>query len=256
MKLRHLIPLILCIFFAGCSQTHVDPYKGYRQFTAKQLYDHGIHRLAKKDFAQAAKTLEALNGLYPFGRYAEPGQLDLIYAYFKDDQKAAAVAASDRYIRLYPQNPHVAYAYYIRGLVQFQMGMTWLQRLWGTDPAPRSMIDKQQAFLAFSQVARFYPNSPYAPDAVMRMNYIRNEIARKNLLVAKYYWDRGAFVASADRASYIVQHFQGTPAVVPALAIMVKSYDKLGLPTMANYSMAILQASYPTLAPKELKKIS
>lgn len=256
MKLRFLVPALMCIFFAGCSQTHVDPYKNYRKFSSRQLYDHAIHRLAKGDFDQASKTLEALNGLYPFGPYAEPGTLDLIYAYYKDDQKAAAVAASDRYIRLYPQNPHIAYAYYVRGVVQFNMGLTWLQRLWGTDPAPRSMIDKKQAFLAFSQLVRFYPRSPYSPDAVVRMNYIRNEIARKDLLVAKYYWDRGAFVASADRASFIVQHYQGTPAVVPALAMMVKSYRKLGLDKMAQNSLAILQASYPNRAQAELKKLT
>lgn len=258
MRLRLLATILsmMCLFFAGCSSTHVDPYKGYRQYTSRQIYNKGLHNLVKKRYSQASQDFEALNGLYPFGPYAEPGQLDLIYAYYKDDEKAAAVAASDRYIRLYPQNPHIAYAYYIRGLVQFNMGLTWLQRFWGTDPAPRSMVDKKQAFLAFSQLARVYPNSPYTADAIMRMRYIRNELARKDLLIAKYYWDRGAFVASADRASFIVQHYQGTPASVSALAMMVKSYEKLGLTNMADQTRQILQASYPYLAKHELKKVA
>ncbi len=258
MKLRLLaLPLsVMCIFFTGCSSTHVDPYKGYRQYSSHQIYNKGIHNLARKKYDQATKDFEALNGLYPFGPYSEPGQVDLIYAYYKNDDKAAAVAASDRYIRLYPQNPHVAYAYYMRGLVQFQMGLSWLQRLWGTDPGPRSMVDKKQAFLAFSQLARAYPNSPYTPDAIMRMSYIRNELARKELLIAKYYWDRGAFVASADRASFVVQHYQGTPASVSALALMIKSYDKLGLTNMADNTRQIFELSYPYIAKHEMKKIT
>jgi outer membrane protein assembly factor BamD len=258
MKLRisAILLSLLCVFFAGCSQTHVDPYKGYRQYSSRAIYNKGVQNLVTRHFDKATKDFEALNGLYPFGPFAEPGQVDLIYAYYKNDDKAAAVAASDRYIRLYPQNSHVAYAYYIRGIVQFKMGLTWLQRLWGTDPAPRSMIDKKQAFLAFSQLARFYPHSPYTPDAVMHMRYIRNELARKDLLIGKYYWDRGAFVASADRASFVVQHFQGTPASISALAMMVKSYHKLGLTKMEDSTRAILQANYPRIANHELKKIT
>ncbi|PHQ81077.1 MAG: outer membrane protein assembly factor BamD [Coxiella sp. (in: Bacteria)] len=254
MKLRLILLSALCIFIAGCSKTNVDPYKSYRKYSSHQLYRIGINDLVKEHYGEAAKEFEALNGLYPFGPDAEPAQLDLIYAYYKDSQKPAAVAAADRYIRLYPQNKNIAYAYYMRGRVQFNMGLTWLQRLWGTDPAPRSLINKKQAFLAFSQLARFYPTSPYAQDAIVRMHYIRNEIARKELLISDYYWDRGAYVASANRASAIVQHYQGTSMVKPALVMMVKSYRKLNEMQMANNSLRILRASFPN-AP-ELKSLS
>lgn len=258
MKLRisALVLSLVCFVMVGCTDTHVDPYKGYRTFSSRKIYNSGVSNLVTRHYDQATKDFEALNGLYPFGPYAEPGQLDLIYAYYKNDDDVGAVAAADRYIRLYPQNPNVAYAYYMRGLVQFSMGLSWLQRLWGTDPAPRSMMSKQQAFLAFSQLARFYPNSPYTPDAIMRMRYIRNEIARKQMLIAKYYWDRGAYVASADRASYVVQHFEGTPASISALAMMVKSYHKLGLTRMEHNTRAIFNASYPYLYDHETQKLA
>lgn len=244
MRIRFLVIAFITILFAGCASTHVDPYKDYRKYSAKQLYHVALVNLAKERYDTAAKDFSALNGMYPFGAHAEHGQLDLIYAYYKNAQYEPAAAAADRFIRLYPQSKHVAYAYYMRGLVQFKMGLTWVQRWWGTDPAPRSLDDKKQAFLAFTQVARFYPKSPYARDAIMHMHYIRNEIARKELLISDYYWDRGAYVASADRASSVVQHYQGTSSVAPALAMMVKSYRKLGLSRMANNSLAILRLNF------------
>ena len=251
MILRLIALTILCFFIAACSKTQVDPYKSYRQYSADHIYHQGMVNLGKGHYDVATKDFEALNGIYPFGEHAELAQLDLIYAYYMNSDQDAAIAAADRYIRLYPQNPHIDYAYYMRGRVQFTTGMTWLQRWWGSDPAARSLADKKEAFLAFSQLVRFYPNSIYAPDAIVRMHYIRNEIARQELLIAEYYWDRGAFVACANRAAGIVQNYEGTPEVVHALALMVRSYRKLGETTMANNTLLILKASYPNA--KELR---
>ena len=253
MKLRVITLAILCFFIAACSKTEVDPYKAYRKYSYNQLYHQGMVDLGKGHYDVAAKDFDALNGIYPFGPRAAPAQLDLIYAYYMDSQNDQAIAAADRYIRLYPQDAHIDYAYYMRGRVQFITGMTWLQRWWGSDPAARSMDDKEQAFLAFSELVRFYPNSIYAPDAIVRMHYIRNELARQQLLIADYYWDRGAYLACANRAASIVQNYEGTPEVKPALILMVKSYRQLGLTTMANNSLQILQASYPNA--KELKSL-
>ncbi len=241
---RLLIVLLLGVLLAGCATTETDPYKDYRKYSSQQLYQQGVANLAKGKYDDASKEFDAFIGLHPFGRYAEVAQLDSIYANYKNNDDAGAVASAERYIAMYPQSRHVAYAYYIQGLVQFHMGLTWMQRLWGTDPAPRSLTDKKQAFLAFSQVVRLYPHSRFAPSALQHMHYIRNEIARKDLLIAQYYWDRGAYVAAANRASSVVQHYQGTPSVKLALALMVKSYHKLSLPKMVAQTQHIMQASY------------
>lgn len=245
MKLRVFILSICCLFLAACAKTHVDPYKGFRHQSAAQIYHQGIKHMVKQRYDLAENDFEALIGLYPFGRYAEPGQLDLIYAYYKTHQAEEAIAAADRYVRLYPQNKHIAYAYYMRGLVQFTQGLTWMQRAWGTDPAARDLSNKQLSFLAFSQLVRFYPQSPYTANALLHMQYIRNTFARRQLLVAQYYWDRGAYVASANRAAQVVQHYNGTSSVLPALALMVKSYRQLKQTKMANDTLHIMQLSFP-----------
>ena len=245
MTFRILLIWILATFLVACAKTHVDPYKDFRHQTAVEIYHQGLRHLADESYHKAVDDFSASVGLYPFGRYAEPSQLDLIYAYYKDNQSEAAVAAADRYIRLYPLNPHIAYAYYMRGLVQFSQGLTWLQRSWGSDPAARDLSYKQQSYLAFSELVKRFPHSVYVPNAILHMQYIRNVLARHEWLIAQYYYDRGAYVAAANRASMIVKSYQGTPSVVPALALMVRAYRRLQLPDMASRTWRILQLSYP-----------
>lgn len=254
MKLRIVLLSIFCLLLAACGKSHVDPYKGFRHLSEKQVYNQGIKHLVKGRYDLAQNDFAALIGLYPFSRYAEPSQLDLIYSYYKTSETEDAITAADRYIRLYPQNPHIAYAYYMRGLLQFTEGLTWMQRTWGTDPAARNLSNKQLSFLAFSQLVRFYPHSHYVGNALVHMQYIRNTFARHQLLIAQYYWDRGAYIAAANRAAAVVQHYDGTPSVEPALALMVRSYRKLGQTRMANNTLLILQHNFP--ASRVTKRLS
>lgn len=245
MKRLLFILLPLLMLLTACSNKYEDPYKAYRNQTASKIYHQSVRKLVKGDYDESAKGFEALNAIYPFGPYAEPGQLDLIYSYYKNGDAPLAVAAADRYIRLYPQNPHVSYAYYMSGVVQFDQGLTWLQSWWGTDPSTRALSYKGQSFLAFSQLVRRYPRSPYVPDAIVRMRYLRNVLARKQYLIADYYWRRGAYIAAANRAGKVIAHYNGTPAVIPSLKLMIRSYRKLGLPLMANNTLRILKATFP-----------
>jgi outer membrane protein assembly factor BamD len=240
-----LIPCLCVLLLASCAKPHTDPYKDFRHLSAKTIYSRGVHQLAVGDYTKAISSFEALVGVYPFGQYAQPGQLDLIYAYYKTQQKELAVATADRYIQLYPQGKNVDYAYYMRGLVQFTQGLSWMQQAWGTDPAGRDLRNKQQAFLAFAQLVRFYPHSRFVPNALAHMQYIRNVFSRHQLLVARYNWDRGAYVAAANRAAQVVRHYQGTPSVKPALVLMVRAYRRLGEMQLANQTLQVLQASFP-----------
>lgn len=246
--------LLVVVFLAGCTKKDVDPYLAYRNKTSDQLFNGGEKSLAKKDYRNAVKQLEALDAIYPFGPYAEQGQLDIIYAYYKNGDAASATAAADRYIRLYPRSPHIDYAYYMRGIVGFDQGLSWLQKLAGIDPAPRDISTMRESFSAFTTVVQQYPNSPYAADSLVRMAYIRNLLARREVMIAQFYLDHQAYVAAANRGAYVVQHFQGSPQVVKALEIMVEAYRELELPQLANSTYAILQANYPQS--KELRDLS
>ncbi len=240
-----LLLLLLVSMIVGCSDKDHDQFAAFRGHKAVDIYSKGEKALAEKNYDDAVKYFEALDALYPFGAYAQQGQLDIIYAYYMDNDIPSAIAASDRYVRLYPRGKHVDYAYYMRGVLGFSLGLSWLQKHVGVDPAPRDISSLQQSFSSFAILVQLYPNSPYAPDSLVRMAYIRNLMAKREVETAEFYMDRAAYVAAANRASYVVQHFNGSPQVAKALAIMVKAYTKLKLAKLAQSSYDVLQASYP-----------
>lgn len=237
---------LLAILLAGCSDKGInDSYSAYRDKTAAQLYQTGTANLKKQNYDSAAKNLEALNALYPFGAYAEEGQVNLIYAYYMNDDNDEALAIADRYLRLYPQGKYADYVYYMKGVIATGRGFTWVQKKLGVDPSTRDLSTYKDGYLAFSSLVRYFPNSQYVPDALIRMRFIRNILAEHELHIAQFYYERKAYVAAANRAKAVVEHYDGAPAVIPALALLIKSYRMLGLPTMAANTYAILQASYP-----------
>ncbi len=242
-KLLFLLPVLLLLF--GCSNENQDPFAAYRSTPAGTLFVSGEKALADKHYHDAVKYLEALNAIYPFGPYAQQAQLDIIYAYHMDDDDVSAIAAADRYTHLYPRGQNVDYAYYMKGLIGFSEGLSWMQRQAGISPAQRDISTMEQSFVSFGTLAHYFPDSPYTPNAELRMRYIRNMMAQRELIIGDFYLQHDAYVAAANRASFVVQHYDGSPAVVDALAMMVKSYRALGLTKLANQSYKILAQNYP-----------
>jgi len=239
--------LILALVIAGCAtetKGGIDAFKGQ---SAKQIYDGGMQALGKKNYDAAVKNFEALEALYPFGKYAEPGQLNLIYAYYKNGDYDAASAVAGRYIHLFPSSPNVPYAYYMRGMSNFDKNTSWLNKIYVKDPALRDLSAFEQAYADFNELVNHYPNSRYAQDARTRLVYIRNLIARHELFVAQFYYDHEAYIAAANRANYIVAHFEGAPEVIDALKLMIKAYNKLGDTKSANDASRVLKLNYPNV---------
>lgn len=243
-KLLSLFCLIALL--CGCSSNAVhDSFTAYRDKTAAQLYDKSIKEIKDGHYNRAVKQLEALSALYPFGAHAEQGLITLVYAYYQNDDAEEAQATADRYLALYPRGNYADYAYYMKGVIAFKQGFSWMQRKAGVDRAPRDLTNMKHAYLSFTQLVQDFPTSHYVPDAIARMRYIRNLFAEQEVGVAQFYYDKKAYVAAANRASNVVEHYDRSPWVIPALKIMVKSYRKLGLTAMANNTMKIFEASYP-----------
>ena len=246
MKITKItIVLLLAITLIGCAKKPKGPYADFQGQTAKQIYQGGKQALAKKKYQKAIKSFEALDALYPYGDYSQRAQLDIIYAYYENGDYDTAVAAADYYIHLYPTSRHVDYAYYVKGLANIQRNLNWLQKIHPMKPAQRDLSGMKAAFTDFNELVSMYPDSKYAPDARNRMIYIRNLLAEHELDVAKFYMKRKAYVAAANRASYIVQHFEGTLQVKQALQIMVKAYQTLGATKQAAEAAEVLQRNYP-----------
>ncbi len=197
-----------------------------------------IHELARKDlrnnnFDNAIVRLEALEAHYPFSNEAKQGQLDLIYAYYKNREAESAIDQADQFIRENPTHPRVDYAHYIKGLVYFEGGANFLERFFHADISKRPPQEARQSFQSFQTLVQQFPRSPYAEDSRQRMVYLRNKLADYELAVARYYMERGAFVGAANRARGVIETYDGAPATLEALSIMAAAYRALGIDDMA-----------------------
>jgi outer membrane protein assembly factor BamD len=216
-----------------------------QNWPASRLYQASRSALDTADYETALKYLEALEARFPFGRYAQQAQLDIIYAYYKYDEADSALAAADRFIKLYPRHPKVAYAYYMKGLASFNKGMTSLDYLLNLDPTQRDPRAAQEAFQYFATLVAQFPDSEYAEDAARRLVYLHSNLAQHELNVADYYFRRGAYVAAANRAKYIIEKYQRTQAARDALALLVRSYRQLGLEDLAEDALRVLELNAP-----------
>lgn len=211
----------------------------------KQLYQEALSAMDSKNYDLAVKKLQLLEARYPFGQYSEQAQLELIYSYFKTYEPDSASAAADRFIRLHPNHANIDYAYYMKGLTAFEKDRSFLARYLPLDQTERDPGAALDSFDSFATLVKRYPNSPYAADAQKRMQYLKNRLAAHEIDVASFYMKRQAWVAAANRGRYVVEHYQETPSVPDALAVMAEAYTELGLNGLADKSRKVLKLNYP-----------
>ncbi len=240
--IRMLMVLWLAASLSACASLEEDPTQGW---SAEKLYEEAKNKLEARNYLTAIEYYETLEARYPFGPYAQQAQIEAAYAYYKSGQPESAIAAADRFIKMHPQHKDAAYAYYLKGLVSFDRTKGYLDFIVPSDPSDNDPTPLLRAFDAFGLLVRNYPNSRYAEDARQRMIYLRNELAEYELDVAGYYMRRGAWVAAANRAKYIVEFYQGAQVMPQALSTMIAAYRKLGLNDLADDATRILKLNFP-----------
>lgn len=215
------------------------------KWPAERLYAEARGALDAGSYDKAVELYEKLEARFPFGTYGQQAILDLAYAYHKNDEPDAAISTAERFIKLYPQNVHVDYAYYLKGLTNFQRGKGFTERIISLDESQRDPASSLRAFEDFSELVKRYPDSQYAEDAKLRMTYLRNILAEHEIHVAHYYMRRGAFVAAANRARYVVERYPRTPSIPDALVIMAKAYKVMELTELSTDALRVLELNYP-----------
>ncbi|MDX1654747.1 MAG: outer membrane protein assembly factor BamD [Candidatus Competibacteraceae bacterium] len=214
-------------------------------WSAERFYREGQEELQGGNYLTAIERFEKLQTRYPFGRYAQQAQLHLIYAYYKSEQPESAIAAADRFIRTNPRHPDVDYAYYMKGVVNFNRGVGVIERLLPGDPAKTDTLTASQAFNDFSELVRRFPQSRYAEDAAQRMVYLRNNLARYELNVGDYYLRREAYVAAANRAKYVLENYANSPVANDALAMLARAYLEMDMEDLARDALRVLRLNNP-----------
>ena len=245
---RGVLAVALIATVAGCARfggrDDVDDY-GSPDATQQVLYEEAQRSLESGNYGDSIVRLQRLEARFPFGRFAEQAQLELIFAHHMVADHEAAQAAADRFIRLHPQHPKVDYAFYMRGLSSLAQDRGIFRRFLGTDISRRDITNIKQAFAQFNELVTNFPGSAYAKDARQRMIYIRNVLAAHELNVASYYLGRGAYVAAANRARYVIENFSQTTAAPDALALLIEANWQLGLDDAAHDALEVLALNFP-----------
>src|SRR6185369_11510084 len=244
---RSLLALLLlaAALLSGCGLLPTDTKDETVGWTAQKLYNESKDAMSSKSWDRAIKYLEKLEARYPYGRYAQQAQIDIAYSYWKNGERASAIAACDRFIKLYPTNANVHYAYYLRDLVNFNEGGGILNIIDNPDMTERDSKGSREAFDAFKELVNRFPDSKYAEDARARMRYLVNSLAQYEVHVARYYMKRGAYVAAANRAQFAVKNYPQAPALEEAVFIMVKAYDALGMVDLRDASDRVMRKNFP-----------
>lgn len=244
INFRALIVVIVCggsLLFCGC-KSNKDPYKG---MSAAEIYSAAEKNMKKESYGQAVKDFEALEARFPYGEFSDRAELGLINAYFKHSEALLAISTADRFIRLNPYHSQVDYAYYLKGLVTFEQNYTFSFRYLPLARNLRDPSEAQESFDTFKELIDRFPNSTYAPDAKKRMIFLRNQLANYELSVVQYYLKRGAYLSAANRANYILKHFEHTPVVPYALDSLVTAYRALGMQSLADDAKETLSLNFP-----------
>ena len=242
--MRLFIVLILTLILPACSYFDEKDDETVT-WNAERLYNEAKSALDSGYYEEAVDYYEKLEARYPFGVYGQQSLLDLAYAYYKNGDTDQSISACNRFIKLFPQNAHVDYAYYLRGLVNFDRGKGFTDRFLPVDDTQRDQASAEQSFRDFLELTEKFPDSEYSEDARQRMIFLRNKLAAHEIHVANYYMRRGAYLAAANRARQVVEQFERTPAIPDALTLMAKAYKVLGMDDLSQDAIRVLKLNYP-----------
>jgi outer membrane protein assembly factor BamD len=244
-KLSSVVATCVLLAVSACSMLP-EKTDETKSWPVAKLYAEAREEMDGGHYEAAIKLWERLETNYPFGNYATQAQMEIAYAHYKSQDQAQALAAADRFIREHPTHPQVDYMYYLRGLISFNDQIGLLSMIYSQDPTERDPKATRESFAAFKVLVERYPNSKYAPDAIERMRYLITAMAQYEVHVANYYYRRGAYLASLNRAQNAVKDYQDAPAREEALYLMVRNYEKLGMTDLRNDTLRVFTKNYPT----------
>jgi outer membrane protein assembly factor BamD len=259
--MRLFLQKLLIILFLGSTLQGCETLQGlklsdsstdnseYRDWEAEKFYKTAKVAVEEKNYQKAIKLYEMLESRYPFGEYAAQTQLDIAHAYYKNADPEASLAAADRFIKINPRSPSVDYAYYLKGLVNFNRSIGFVERFLPTDSSQRNPSNVKDAYKNFQELVKRFPDSQYVPDAKQRMLSLKNNLAMYEVHVARFYLKRKAYIAAANRGGHVIKEFQRTPAIPYALLVMEEAYTKLGMTELAADARRVYKENFPEGAP-------
>ena len=239
-----LMIILTVLLIAGCGTKgpEYDPTAGWN---AERLFQDGKAEMNGANWKLAKERFLAVETRFPFGIYAQQAMLSLAYTQWKDKEPELGLATLARFQQQYPSNPAMDYALYLKGVINFTPPSAVFSTITRQNPGERDPKALRQSYAAFTELINRFPDSRYTPDARKRIEWLVNTMAENEMLIARFYYDRFAYVAALNRAQTVITEFQGVPAAEPALYIMMMSYEKLNLLDLRNDTERVLLTNFP-----------
>jgi len=240
-----LILSLAVLTLSGCAFFEKQEVNADENWSVERIYAEAKAALDLGDYTTAITYYEQLEARFPFGEYAQQALLESAYAHYKNDDPETAIATLDRFMRVYPLNPNIDYAMYLRGLVSFHRDIGLIEKYVPRDESQRDPGSAEDALRDFTSLVKRFPTSRYADDATQRIVYLRNRLAQHEVNVANYYMRRNAYLAAANRAKYVIENYPRTPAMPDALVLMAKAYKVMGMNDLSEDALRVLELNYP-----------
>ncbi len=240
-----MLLLVMALALSGCSSFGEDEYDETAGWSVERLYQDGKEEMNASNWSTAAERFTAVEARYPFGPFAQQSLINLAYVQWKQGEPEMALATISRFQRQYPNHPGSDYMLFLRGLILFTPPSSRLAFLTQQNPAERDPRALRESFAAFEELITRYPQSRYAADARLRMNWLVNTMAEHQLHTARFYYERDGYVAAINRAQAVLTDYEGVPATEEALYIIMMSYQKLDMPEMSKDAERVLLANFP-----------
>ena len=226
MKNKLVLIILSVLILASCAS---KPEAEEEQEPAEViLYQLAQDRINAKNYSGAVESLSRIERFYPFGVYAEQARADLIYAFYMSGDYDQAYAASEKFIRLYPRNTNIDYAYFMKGMTGYYQDEGLLNDIFALDLSKRDTSPAMQSYADLTEFIIRYPESEYIDAARERLIFLRNLIASSELDGAEYYMKRGAYLAAVNRANYVLKNIPNSTERERALRILKEAYKQLG----------------------------
>ena len=222
---------LLCAL-AGCGGSKNE---AYIEKPVDDLYNKAMDALVDENYGTAAKTFDQVESQHPYSAWATKSQVMEIYAFYQDGKYNDAVIAADRFIQLHPGNRDTAYAYYLKAICYYMQIVD----------VGRDQKLTQLALKALDDVVRRFPDSKYARDAKLKLDFTRDHLAGKEMEIGRYYLKRAEYLAAMNRFKRVIDNYQTTTHVPEALERLVECDLALGLNKEAKENAAVLGYNYP-----------
>ncbi len=207
----------------------------YVEKPVDDLYNKAMDELVEERYATAAKTFQEVESQHPYSVWATKGQLMGAYALYEAGNYGEAIIAADRFIQLHPGHRDIAYAYYLRAISYYVQIVD----------VGRDQKTTELALKALEDVVRRFPDSKYARDAKLKLDFTRDHLAGKEMEIGRYYLNRGQYLAAINRFKRVIDDYQTTTHVPEALERLVECDLALGLTDEAKENAAVLGHNYP-----------